>query len=139
MQGGRIVSLICLGYLVILVIGGILILQMKQKGGKNGKWYYYLPGALINMVLGTLAIWNWVIIFVSVTWGSDRWRIVFFCVGIYILLIVGGNIGIWMFFRKKIGFQLKFYAGCNLLSYAVGAIGYVMFMFVKEMIYIYGG
>lgn len=79
------------------------------------KWYYYLPGMIFNTLLGLAGKYISLIFVLSVAWKSNRlWA--FLWAAVYLFVLIAGNIGMYLFFRKKEGFVAKLYWLINIVS-----------------------
>lgn len=87
------------------------------------KWYYYLPGMIFNIILGLAGWYIGLILILSLAWRSDRlWA--FIWAGVYFVVLIGGNTGMYLFFRKKEGFLAKLYWIINVVSYFILTVAF---------------
>ena len=120
-----------IGLVILFVIVAVLfavgvmygVFQKKRNQSENGKaqlekWYYYLPGTIFNVILGVIRKFIVVLLLFAFAWKSDRlWSI---CqAAIYLMVLVAGNVVIYLFFRKKEKFSAKTYWIVNLIAYFI--------------------
>lgn len=86
---------------------------------KQLKWYFYLPSTIVNIALGAVSPYLLIYIIFDLS---------YILLILYIIVLVGFNLGLILKFRSDENFSIRFYIANMLVSLIVLAFWVVMLL-----------
>ena len=116
-------SLVLTGSIVISVMSAVMLFCLFytdiKAEKKQFKWYFYLPSLIVNTALGSVL--PYLLIYIIV----NSFYILFI---LYIIILVGFNLGLILKFRSDENFSTKFYTANMLVSLTALAFWVIMIL-----------